>query len=185
MSHELYVQSRGIRITVARDLIKVECATEEGIRHGTGPLLIEIDYLGVRQTEGWWDPRGHAFSIIPPRGHALDLSKCDVRVKRPTDGVRVVDGTILKESSFVLCEHTGGQKFITVQCGRMKCVACSDATRLRPGQMWLGKDKFGFDEWCVCPECNGTGEVPRYKHLDPNTGLEIDYEAVNRPLIVA
>jgi hypothetical protein len=182
MSHELYVQSRGIRITVARDLVKVECAERPDTE---GPLKIEIDYLGIRQTEGMWNPLGHAFKIVPPPGADLDLSKCDVRVKRVAGGARMVGAVLLKDSDHVLCEYHSGQRFVTVQCGRMKCVACSDAIRLRPGQMWLGKDKFGADEWCVCPECSGTGEVPRYKHLDPNTGLEIDYEGANRPLIVA
>jgi len=67
------------------------------------------------------------------------------------------------------------------QIGWMKCVACSDATQLRRGQMWLGVNRHtGFDEYITCPECLGTQQVPRYEVIDTTTGKEIDYEAYGR-----
>jgi len=66
------------------------------------------------------------------------------------------------------------------QIGWMPCVACSDSRRLNKGQMWLGKNPNGTDLWTQCPECKGTGEVPRYQILDAVTGEEIDYEAYGR-----
>ena len=65
--------------------------------------------------------------------------------------------------------------FISRQVGWMQCIACSDSKRL-VGRMWLGVTPGGSDIFAVCPECQGTGRVARYKHFDVTTGLEIDYE---------
>jgi hypothetical protein len=66
------------------------------------------------------------------------------------------------------------QQVLKKQIGWMKCVACSDSTRLRPGQMWLGGNT-----WIVCPECGGKQQVPRYLFLDPATGREINQEGIH------
>lgn len=71
--------------------------------------------------------------------------------------------------------------YVYQQFGWMPCVACFDSRKLRLGYMYLLKDKWGSDEWCVCPVCNGKGEVPQYKVFDPVTGKEIDYENQERP----
>lgn len=42
--------------------------------------------------------------------------------------------------------------------------------------MWLGLKTNGTDDFVPCPECKGSGQVPRYKILDARTGEEIDYE---------
>jgi hypothetical protein len=66
--------------------------------------------------------------------------------------------------------------FIAVPVGTMRCIACSDNKRF-PGKMWLGRNPVtGTDSVVDCPECKGTGQVPRYKHIDVRTGKEIDYE---------
>ena len=65
--------------------------------------------------------------------------------------------------------------FIAVQVGWMKCIACSDSRRL-VGRMWLGVKRNGVDDFIVCPQCNGTGQVERFKYLDARNGQEIDYE---------
>jgi hypothetical protein len=160
-----YIESRGVRITVNRGLIKVEAFEEPA----GSPYGIEVWLEGQLLTRGAWDPRGHAFKLIPPMGTTIDLPRCDV---------------IVKSGSAVVCQWKSGTKTITVQCGWMKCVACSD-TRLYPGRMWVGKDKLGFDEWVDCPECRGTARVPQYKHLNPETGLEIDYERQAGELAIA
>lgn len=56
------------------------------------------------------------------------------------------------------------------QIGWMKCVACKDAPPTHRGQQWV------FSGYIQCPMCNGRGEVPRYKVMDPRSGREIDYE---------
>ena len=66
-----------------------------------------------------------------------------------------------------------------IQIGWMPCVACSDQ-KIKPGQMWLGKNQDGTDIWCACVECQGTRQVPKYKIVDAVTGIEIDYEAFGR-----
>jgi hypothetical protein len=159
-----YIESRGVRITVRRDLIKVE-ATEQLPNR---PLLITIDREGQRLTGGTWNPGGNAFKIIPPLNTDFDVTTCDVTVK---DGTRTV------------CQWKSGTKTISVQCGWMKCIVCSDS-RLRPGQMWVGHDKFGQDEWVECPECHGECRVPQYKIYNPETGLEIDYERQSGELLI-
>jgi hypothetical protein len=60
--------------------------------------------------------------------------------------------------------------YIQQQVGWKKCVACSDS-KLRPGMMWIGGNN-----WIECPECKGKAVVPKYRHLDPQTGREINYE---------
>lgn len=162
---ELSVESRGVRIVLRQDLIKIEASQELVSR----PLAIEVDYQGQRQTHAIWkNPWGPAFSIYPPAGLLIDLRQCDVRVK---DGL------------FTLCEWKGGGQLIIQQCGWLPCVACRDS-KLRPGQMWVGKERTGIDRWITCPECGGTGQVPQVRYIDPVTGLEIDYERQNEPLLI-
>ena len=72
--------------------------------------------------------------------------------------------------------------FVRVPVGWMRCVACSDYRRI-PGQMWLGLTRGRSDEFVACPECKGTGQVPRYKHFDTRTGQEIDYEKPGQTFI--
>lgn len=71
------------------------------------------------------------------------------------------------------------QKVLMRQVGWMPCVACSDYKRI-PGRMWLGRTRAGLDDFIICPECEGTGQVPKYQILDAVTGKEIDYEAYGR-----
>lgn len=71
------------------------------------------------------------------------------------------------------------QPIIYRQIGWQKCVACSDYKRI-PGRMWLGHHRNGVDDFIQCPECKGTGQVPRYQVLDARTGQEIDYESYGR-----
>ena len=61
---------------------------------------------------------------------------------------------------------------LQVPVGWKKCVACSDYKR-KPGQMWLGYTKTGADEFVACPVCNGSGELIRFKYVDPISGSEL------------
>jgi len=59
----------------------------------------------------------------------------------------------------------------------MRCVACKDSDKMRGrrGQMWLGGN-----EWIICPNCNGTAEVPKYNIIDVRTGKLFDSEEALR-----
>lgn len=74
-----------------------------------------------------------------------------------------------------MAKHLEVVEYVSVPCGTMRCVACSDFKQ-QPGQMWLGYTKAGTDMLIACPACRGTGVVTRYKMLDARTGQEIDYE---------
>lgn len=74
--------------------------------------------------------------------------------------------------------------FIRVPVGLMPCVACSDF-RTQPGRMWLGYSRTGEDLTIECPECRGTGQVARFKHIDVRTGQEIDYERPGQKFVHA
>lgn len=62
--------------------------------------------------------------------------------------------------------------YIQKQIGWMKCVACSDSTLKRPGQMWLGEGSL----YITCPVCNGTQQVPKVELTNVRTGERYDYE---------
>jgi hypothetical protein len=66
----------------------------------------------------------------------------------------------------------------------MPCVACRDF-RTQPGRMWLGYSRTGEDLTIECPECRGTAQVERYKHIDVRTGREIDYEKPGQKFVYA
>jgi hypothetical protein len=55
--------------------------------------------------------------------------------------------------------------FVRVPVGWMRCVACSDF-RTQPGRMWLGYSKTWEDLTIECPQCHGTAQVERFKHID-------------------
>lgn len=165
MEPRKYIESNGVRITVQRDKAVVSVVAELPDR----PLQVEVDYLGVRQTEGPMNPSGPDWTLIPPLGSQVDITHCTIRIK---------------DGEFVLCEWKGGSKFITQQCGWLPCVACKDS-KLRPGSMWVGHSRAGIDQWITCPECRGTAVVPQYRYYDPYTGLEIDYERQDNRLTVA
>lgn len=74
--------------------------------------------------------------------------------------------------------------FVRVPVGLMRCVACSDF-RTQPGRMWLGYSRTGEDLTIECPECHGTGQVTRFKHIDVRTGQEIDYERPGQKFVYA
>jgi hypothetical protein len=74
--------------------------------------------------------------------------------------------------------------FIRVPVGYMRCVACSDF-RTQPGRMWLGYSRTGEDLTIECPQCRGTAQVERFKHIDVRTGLEIDYEKPGQKFVYA
>jgi hypothetical protein len=169
-----YVECSGIRISVKPSLIKVEAIAQ----HPIGKFYkVQIDHQGMRQCESIWDPNGPGFEIYPPVGSRLDLTHCDVRVKETEDALSL--------DQFTICYFRGGYGFTRVENGRMPCVACSDSKHTRPGLMWVGKNqRTGIDEWITCPECRGEGFVPRFRHLDPFTGLDIDYEQQDRSLLL-
>ena len=79
-------------------------------------------------------------------------------------------------------KHLEVVPFVTVPCGWMPCVACSDFKKT-PGLMWVGYTYTRADEFIVCPVCNGTGQVEKLKNIDIRTGKEIDYEAPNQKFI--
>jgi hypothetical protein len=74
--------------------------------------------------------------------------------------------------------------FIRVPVGYMRCVACSDF-RTQPGRMWLGYSRTGEDLTIECPQCRGTAQVERFKHIDVRTGLEIDHEKPGQKFVYA
>jgi hypothetical protein len=46
--------------------------------------------------------------------------------------------------------------------------------------MFVGVTRGGTDEFIVCPQCKGAGEVAQYQVIDAATGIEIDYESFGR-----
>ena len=75
--------------------------------------------------------------------------------------------------------------FVSVPVGMMRCIACSDNKR-HPGTMWLGVNRYtGVDITIPCPQCGGTGQVERFKHLDVRTGQEIEYERPGQTFVPA
>lgn len=66
--------------------------------------------------------------------------------------------------------------YVCKPVGWMRCIACSDYKR-HPGKMWLGYNHLTHEDLTIdCPKCHGTGQVERYRYLDPRTMKEIDYE---------